>query len=175
VSTTSPIGPAQQPQPEERPTGSSTPNEVVGQPQTDRKCAFAAELDPQDDVIVADVSAETDGLRDREQTALAALLLISLTFLGWRYYEVATRQPRTFVIEKASDEIGYQIDINSATWFELSQLEAIGPVLARRIVADRDTNGPFRSIDDLQRVKGIGPRTVERNRRWMSAAVKPTD
>lgn len=175
MSTSSPIDPAQLPQSEDRVPGSSQPSEVVGHPQTEQECASAAELDPQDDVIAAVVSAETDGLRDREQTSLSALLLICLTFLGWRYYEVATRQPRTFVIEKASDEIGYQIDINSATWFELSQLEAIGPVLAKRIVADRDTNGPFRSIDDLERVKGIGPRTVERNRRWMRTAVTPTD
>jgi competence protein ComEA len=134
-----------------------------------------AELDPQNDVVIDRGSVEPDRARDREQTALAVLLLTCLTFLGWRYYEVATRQPRTFVIEKASDEIGYQIEINSATWFELSQLEAIGPVLAKRIVADRDTNGPFRSIDDLQRVKGIGPRTVDRNRRWMRAAVVPAN
>ena len=128
-----------------------------------------------DSVILADGSADTRGVRDREQIALAALLLICLTFLGWRYYEAATRQPRTFAIERASDEIGYQIDINSASWFELSQLEAIGPVLAKRIVADRDTNGPFQSIDHLQRVTGIGPRTVERNRRWMKAAATPSD
>ena len=134
-----------------------------------------AELDLQSDVVIAIGLTEPDRARDREQTALAVLLLICLTFLGWRYYEVATRQPRTFVIEKASDEIGYQIDINSATWFELSQLEAIGPVLAKRIVADRDMNGPFRSIGDLQRVKGIGPRTVDRNRRWMRAAVAPAN
>ena len=123
-----------------------------------------------DGASLTDEASETGCIWDREQATLATLLLICLAFLGWRYYEAATRQPRTFVIERASDEIGYQIDINSASWFELSQLEAIGPVLAKRIVADRDANGPFQSIDDLKRVKGIGPRTVERNRRWMKAA-----
>lgn len=154
VSTSSPIGPPE-----------------VSPPQG------AANDGPEsaDSVILTDGSADTRGIRDREQTALAALLLICLTFLGWRYYEVATRQPHTFVIERASDEIGYQIDINSASWFELSQLEAIGPILAKRIVANRDTNGPFQSIDDLQRVTGIGPRTVERNRRWMRAGATPSD
>ena len=175
MSTSSPIGPAQQPLPEGTVTHGLPTSDDAHRSLPEQEVMPEAESDPQCDVVIAIGSAEPDRARDREQTALAGLLLISLTFLGWRYYEVATRQPRTFGIEKASAEIGYQIDINSATWFELSQLEAIGPVLARRIVADRDTNGPFRSIDDLQRVKGIGPRTVERNRRWMRAAVTPTD
>ncbi|TVQ53977.1 MAG: helix-hairpin-helix domain-containing protein, partial [Phycisphaerales bacterium] len=34
--------------------------------------------------------------------------------------------------------------------------------LAERIVQDREVNGPFGSLDELQRVSGIGPRTVER-------------
>jgi competence protein ComEA len=37
----------------------------------------------------------------------------------------------------------------------------IGPELARRIVADRQERGPFRDLDDLRRVRGIGPRTLE--------------
>lgn len=54
------------------------------------------------------------------------------------------------------------IDLNSATPAELELLPRIGPALAGRIVQDRETNGPFKSLDDLQRVKGIGPITVQR-------------
>lgn len=53
------------------------------------------------------------------------------------------------------------IDINSATEAELSALPRIGPALARRIVEDRAVSGDFSSVDDLDRVPGIGPRTVE--------------
>jgi len=53
------------------------------------------------------------------------------------------------------------IDINAATEAELSALPRIGPALARRIVEDRAVSGRFASIDDLDRVPGIGPRTVE--------------
>jgi competence protein ComEA len=42
--------------------------------------------------------------------------------------------------------------------------------LARRIVADREQNGPFRSVDDLARVKGIGPKTLEHLRPWVRLA-----
>ena|GEM_PF-1684427 len=176
MSTSSPTNPRQT-SPREKPTASQSrpPDEArQPQPQSDQETSTAA-CDPADDSSMTEGVPEADAGRDREQTALAVLLLISLSFLGWRYYQLVTRQPRTFAIEKASDEIGYRIDINSATWFELSQLEAIGPVLAKRIVADRDENGPFQSIDDLQRVSGIGPRTVARNRRWMKATATPSD
>jgi competence protein ComEA len=56
------------------------------------------------------------------------------------------------------------VDVNTATAAELEQLPGIGPVLAARIVVDREDNGPYRSLDDLTRVKGIGPEAVERLR-----------
>ena len=41
-------------------------------------------------------------------------------------------------------------------------LGKLGETLAKRIVSDREQNGPFRDFDDLRRVRGIGPRTLER-------------
>jgi competence protein ComEA len=52
----------------------------------------------------------------------------------------------------------YQLDVNTANQMELIHLPGIGPKLADRIVADREANGPFRSLDDLERVRGIGPK-----------------
>jgi competence protein ComEA len=49
------------------------------------------------------------------------------------------------------------IDVNTATAEQLDALPRVGPALAARIVADRDSLGPFDSLDALQRVKGIGP------------------
>lgn len=53
------------------------------------------------------------------------------------------------------------IDINRATAEELQQLPGIGPVLAGRIIAHRDRHGPFRSVEDLLAVTGIGPKLLE--------------
>lgn len=52
---------------------------------------------------------------------------------------------------------GGPVDLNSATAQELDALPGIGPVLAQRIVAHRDEQGPFRSVDQLDDVPGIGP------------------
>ncbi|WP_368496688.1 helix-hairpin-helix domain-containing protein [Herbiconiux sp. A18JL235] len=56
---------------------------------------------------------------------------------------------------------GGVIDLNRATAADLDTLPRIGPAMAARIVAWRDENGPFSSIDDLLQVTGIGEKTLE--------------
>ncbi len=53
------------------------------------------------------------------------------------------------------------VRINSATAAELEQLPRIGPKTAERIVAFRETNGPFRRPEDLMQIRGIGEKTFE--------------
>ena len=50
------------------------------------------------------------------------------------------------------------IDLDIATADQIETLRGIGPGLAKRIVADRDSLGPFGSLDELERVKGVGPK-----------------
>jgi len=50
------------------------------------------------------------------------------------------------------------IDLDVATADQIETLRYIGPALAKRIVADRDSLGPFGSLDEFQRVKGVGPK-----------------
>jgi competence ComEA-like helix-hairpin-helix protein len=52
---------------------------------------------------------------------------------------------------------GEKIDLNHAGLFDLQTLPGIGPVLADRIMAFRDSVGGFQTIEDLRKVKGIGP------------------
>jgi competence protein ComEA len=57
------------------------------------------------------------------------------------------------------------VDINTADAKTLAkELKGIGTDRAEAIVQYRKENGPFRSIDDLVKVKGIGKKTVESNR-----------
>lgn len=48
------------------------------------------------------------------------------------------------------------LSLNAASAADLEDLPGIGPVLAQRIVAWRNSNGPFRSVDELSEVSGIG-------------------
>lgn len=52
------------------------------------------------------------------------------------------------------------VDINSATAAELDELPGIGPVLAERIIAYRQENGPYGSVEELEAVDGISTNTV---------------
>jgi competence protein ComEA len=53
-------------------------------------------------------------------------------------------------------------------WPEFVALPEIGELLAKRIVEYREKSGPFSSVDQLQRVRGIGPKTLERLRPFLS-------
>ena len=58
-----------------------------------------------------------------------------------------------------------QVDVNTADAETISaELNGIGLSKAKAIVEYREKHGPFRSVDDLSLVKGIGERTVEKNR-----------
>ncbi len=57
-----------------------------------------------------------------------------------------------------------RIDLNRAESIELESLPGIGPALARRILESRIREGPFKTPDDLLRVRGIGPATLARIR-----------
>jgi comEA protein len=51
------------------------------------------------------------------------------------------------------------ININFADESELKKLPRIGPAMAKRIIEYRNTNGPFKTIDELTNIKGIGHKT----------------
>src|SRR5215212_8737404 len=67
------------------------------------------------------------------------------------------REPK----KKAPPKPAGKVDLDLATEQEIEGLRHIGPTLARRIVADRDSFGPFGSMEGLRRVKGVGPSIVE--------------
>ena len=70
-----------------------------------------------------------------------------------------------------------RLDINRADARELDALPGVGPVLAERIVQQRGRFGPFRDLDELLVVRGVGPRLLERLRprlRLGAADASPT-
>ncbi|MCS6844906.1 MAG: helix-hairpin-helix domain-containing protein [Caldilineales bacterium] len=66
-----------------------------------------------------------------------------------------------------------RLDINRATAAELEALPAIGPKTAQAIVEYRQANGPFRSVEDLLKVKGIGEATLAKIRDLITVGPAP--
>ena len=59
------------------------------------------------------------------------------------------------------------ININRASAAELEKLYGIGPVISKRIVDYRKKHGSFKSLKDLKKVKGIGPKLLGKNGKYM--------
>lgn len=62
------------------------------------------------------------------------------------------------------------VNINTASAAELELLPGVGPALAGRIVAHREANGAFKSVDDLILVRGIGEKSLERIRPYVTTS-----
>ena len=69
--------------------------------------------------------------------------------------------------KEASEDQGPQkpIDLNTASIEELRTVKGIGPVLAARIVAGR----PYKRVDQLEEIQGIGPKTLKKIRPYFLA------
>ena len=63
--------------------------------------------------------------------------------------------------------LGLALDLNRADAVDLEAVPGLGPVLAHRITAFREEHGPFRDLEALLQVKGIGPKMLEKIRPYV--------
>lgn len=107
-------------------------------------------------------------LTRKEQIALSVLsgaLVVGAAISYWdaRHPEVIQEFRVVRALEPpaadSSEGASRKVDLNRATARVLEQLPGIGPTMAARIVAWREHYGPFRSVDDLKEVRGIGEKT----------------
>jgi competence protein ComEA len=90
--------------------------------------------------------------------ALVVCLLLLTAWYSWGKTRFSTR-PLTL-----RHGLIHPFDLNTSDADRLAAIPGLGPALARRIVDHREKHGPFRSIDGLLEVPGIGPLTLERIR-----------
>jgi competence protein ComEA len=111
------------------------------------------------------------------QLAVAVLLAVGIGFLVGR--SNLTEVPRRASDAEADEPAGARLDLNRATRAELALLHGLGPARAQGIDDYRRQHGRFASVDDLRKVSGIGPKTLEKIRPWLfvddTAAALPLD
>lgn len=109
------------------------------------------------DVGVESASTDASELVSPFATRPVQFFLVGLVVSGILWAGLWLQRPGSVPV---TDSIELRIDLNQATIQEISLMPGIGDVLARRILRDRQTCGPFLSIDDVARVPGIGPKTL---------------
>jgi competence ComEA-like helix-hairpin-helix protein len=67
----------------------------------------------------------------------------------------------------------HPINLNSASAAELQQVPGIGPSTADKILEMRKSYGAFKSVDDLLAIKGIGPKRLEKMRKYLTIGKAP--
>jgi competence protein ComEA len=113
------------------------------------------------------------GIFTRDERAVVLFLAVSLgvgcLVLGARRVApsaIPDFEPRDAAEETAParEPEAWPVDVNAAGEDELVRLPGVGPVRAAAIVERRGRSGPFRSLEELLEIKGIGPATLERIR-----------
>lgn len=127
----------------------------------------------------ADTEARSAGL------LLAVLALVMV--VGLARTATSDRPAPGVATASAGPATTLHIDPNSARWWELTVIPGVGEVTARRIVdyrrawredlepatGDRSSGAAFHVLADLQRVKGIGPKTAARMAPYLTFALEP--
>ena len=113
-----------------------------------------------------------------ERDTLAVRLILLLVALGVAaiLYGVFGRQGSVVIFQKdqpavrSSDQVlvEHSIPLNTADTYQLQLLPDIGPELAGRIIAYRESHGPFTDLNQLLEVEGIGPITLGRIRDYLT-------
>ena len=67
----------------------------------------------------------------------------------------------------------HPVNLNTATAAELQQVPGIGPATAEKILQARKSYGRFKSVDDLQAIRGIGSNRLEKMRKYLTVGASP--
>jgi competence protein ComEA len=96
--------------------------------------------------------------------AVLAILLVGLLFFRGYGHRLNARPT-----EHHPAAVARQVDLNTAERAELMQVPGIGPALADAILSYRRNHGRFATVEDLDSVKGIGGKTLQKMRPWVKA------
>ncbi|MHC4225427.1 MAG: ComEA family DNA-binding protein [Planctomycetota bacterium] len=106
-------------------------------------------------------------MKKRRISPLLALVGTLSLWAAWQAALLAVEQLRPPRPTRPPDAL--VPDVNRSPARHLLLLPGVGPVRAGAIVSERDGSGPFEGLEDLQRVRGIGPKIVEGLRGFATA------
>jgi comEA protein len=99
----------------------------------------------------------------RKSTAICARFLLPIIVLWATQGQCAKKKPPS-----------HQVNLNTATAVELQKVPGIGPSTAQKILDTRKSYGAFKSVDDLLAIRGIGPKKLEKMRKYLTVGKPPS-
>jgi len=103
----------------------------------------------------------------RSQIVTALSLVLVLALAGATAAPVAAAPPAA---PNAAASEARPIDLNTADSAALESVPGIGKSLSQRILSFREKNGPFQSVDDLLKIQGIGEKSIQKLRPYLTVA-----
>jgi len=126
---------------------------------------------PNEEKREAPVRSDAGGVGREEQAAL--MVVWGLIAIGCCWWFFSTHGTGELVdIDRAPrHEVRWQVDLNTASRAHLMAIPGFGKKTSGAIIREREENGPFRSVEDLSRVHGIGLPMVEKVRPFLVVLV----
>ena len=103
----------------------------------------------------------------RSKILTAFMLVLTLALVGANAAPVSAAPAAA---AKAAQSEARPIDLNTADSAALETVPGIGKSLSQRILAFREKNGAFQSVDDLLKVQGIGEKSIQKLRPYLTVA-----
>lgn len=165
-----PLDPVSEAAPQVSASAAATPEAKVSGPAQLRVHVAGAVVRPgvvrvAPGAIVQDAIAAAGGLAKGADPA--DLNLAAPVTDGMQIRIGTVEEPTGTITEQTANPAGSssekaQLDLNEATQAELEALPGVGPVMAAAIIAWRDEHGRFGSVDELQEISGVGPKTFQK-------------
>ena len=101
----------------------------------------------------------------RSRSAQASLVVLAVAVLA----RIAYRSYGPRLSARPTDlAVASPVDLNTGDRAELQQVPGIGPGMAERILGHRQAHGPFKNVEELQGVPGVGDKTLDKLRPFLT-------
>lgn len=100
-------------------------------------------------------------LRANDQITISLLVGLGALGVAIGFANIAWNKGGLVQIESMPQNVqSFRVDLNEADWTEIAALPTMGEVMAKRVVAFRESNGQIDSLASLAQIHGIGPKTI---------------
>ena len=98
-----------------------------------------------------------------------------ISLLARRFFLLSVLSFAFFQVNEAKKKPPeHPINLNTAGAAQLQEVPGIGPVTAEKILKMRKSYGSFKTVDDLRAIKGIGPKRLEKMRKYLTVGKPAT-